>query len=127
MQCTKREIIVNWKNKIWRYATILVVALIILNPEMAQFALFIDIVGLDVFLLLLEAQVLVVLGGIIGMRGRHIYSYLMHLCGRYLLLFSWQGIGKKAENVSLVIPGQAAFMHLLVFSAALGIALDMCQ
>ena len=51
----------NLKDKIWKYATMVVVLLVMLNPEMIQFALFVDAVGLEMLLMLLEVQVLTVM------------------------------------------------------------------
>ena len=39
----------NIKNKIWKYATAAIVILIMLNPEFAELALFIDAIGLEMF------------------------------------------------------------------------------
>jgi len=53
----------NWKNKIWRYVTFMVVVLFLLNPEMASLGLFIDAVGLDLFIMLMQLQILALLSG----------------------------------------------------------------
>ncbi|MES9828233.1 MAG: hypothetical protein ABW201_08215 [Candidatus Thiodiazotropha sp.] len=41
----------------WKYATALAAALIVLNPEMIELALFVDAIGLELFLMQLEIQV----------------------------------------------------------------------
>jgi len=56
----------KWKNNTWRYATAFVVTLILLNPEMADLALFIDAAGLDLILLLLEVQILAISGALLN-------------------------------------------------------------
>jgi len=53
----------NWKNTICRYVTFMVVVLFLLNPEMASLGLFIDAVGLDLFIMLMQLQVLALLSG----------------------------------------------------------------
>lgn len=40
----------KWKTQFWRYATTIVIVLIILNPEMLQLGFFIDGVGLEIFI-----------------------------------------------------------------------------
>ena len=114
----------NWKNKAWKYATAFVVVLIIFNPEMVGFALFIDAVGLEMFLMLLEIQVLAILGAFFSIRIKSFFSYIRYLCTRHALTFSWKNIEGKPETLMLVVPSPATLMHMLVFSAAIGIALN---
>ncbi len=52
----------NWKKSTWKIATFLVVGFLIFNPELVVFGMFIDAVGLDLFLLLLEVQVVALFG-----------------------------------------------------------------
>ncbi|MCU7941511.1 MAG: hypothetical protein KZQ87_02430 [Candidatus Thiodiazotropha sp. (ex Cardiolucina cf. quadrata)] len=47
------------RSKAWKYATTIVVVFIIFNPEMIELALFIDAIGLELFLMLFEMQMLV--------------------------------------------------------------------
>ena len=114
----------NWKDKVWKYATFFVVVLIIFNPEMVELALFIDAVGLEMFLMLLEIQVLAILGAFFRTRIKPIFTYIKGLCTRNALTFSWKNIKKKPETLMLVMPGPATLMHMLVFSVAIGVALN---
>ncbi len=98
----------NWKNKIWKFATVLVVVVILFNPEMANLALFVDAVGLEMFLLLLQIQALVMLGLFLNTKIRPVFIYIKNEPGRLMLL----------------VPSQATLMHSLVFSAAIGFALS---
>jgi hypothetical protein len=50
------------KNKSWKIAAFLTVCFLVSNPELMAFGLFIDAVGLELFVLLLEAQVIAVTG-----------------------------------------------------------------
>jgi hypothetical protein len=50
------------RSNLIKYATVIIVTLLLFNPELAELALFIDAVGLDVFLLLIEAQVVALVG-----------------------------------------------------------------
>ena len=115
----------NWKNKIWKYLTAFIVVLIILNPEMAQLAFFIDAVGLEVFLMLLEIQFLALLGMFFNTRIKPIFSSIVNLYSRYFLIFSWENIKEEPENVLLAVPSPATLMHMLVFLAAVGIILNV--
>ncbi len=49
----------NLKKSFWKVATVIAVGLMVLNPETIAFGLFIDAVGLDIFVLLVEIQVIV--------------------------------------------------------------------
>ncbi|MBT3203357.1 MAG: hypothetical protein HOM14_06035 [Gammaproteobacteria bacterium] len=52
----------KWKNNYWKLATFVVVISLILNPELVSLGLFIDALGLDIFLLLLEVQAIAIAG-----------------------------------------------------------------
>ena len=52
----------NIKKWMWEIATISVVCILLLNPELVSLALFVDAVGLDIFLLLIEVQIVAVSG-----------------------------------------------------------------
>lgn len=52
----------NIKKWIWKITTLSVTCVLLLNPELLSFALFADAVGLDIFLLLLEVQIVAVSG-----------------------------------------------------------------
>jgi len=114
----------NWKNKIWKYLTAFVVLLIILNPEMIQLALFIDAVGLEMFLMLLEVQFLALLGMFFNTKIKPIFSYIINFYSQYFLTFSWKNIKEHPENLMLAVPSPAALMNMLVFLVAVGIILN---
>ena len=115
----------NWKNKTWKYLTAFVVVLIILNPETVQLAFFIDAIGLEMFLMLLEIQVLALLGMFFNTKIKPIFSYIIGLYSRHFLTASWKDIKEKPENLMLAVPTPATLMYLLVLSAAIGVILNV--
>lgn len=105
----------NRKNKIWKFATVFVVAFIILNPEMLELAFFIDAVGLEIFLMLLEIQLLAILSAFIDTKIKPTFKNIK---------YSWSRIKTAPESLILVMPGPVFIMHMLVFSAAISLALN---
>ena len=100
----------NLKNRAWKFATALLVFLIILNPELFQLALFIDAIGLELFLMLLEVQVVALFGTLFSYRLQPVLTFF-----RYL----------KAESGYLVIAvtPQTLIMQGVVCSVTLAAAL----
>ena len=111
----------NWKNKLWKYATLCIVVVIILNPEMVGLALFIDAVGLEIFIMLLEVQLLAVLSAILNNRIKPIIEFIKTSYARYFPLLTWQNIRETPQCLVFSTPSPATLMYLLVFSAAVGI------
>ena len=106
----------NWKNKAWKIATAIIVAIIIINPEIAELALFIDAVGLEMFFTLLEVQLLLTLG-VFYNKIKMIFAYLKEL---FKVKFSWKNYQRNPQNLLLIVPTPAMLMHLLVFSVIIG-------
>ena len=52
----------NFKKSLWKIASFLVVSFLIFKPELMTFALLIDGLGLELFVLLLEVQVIATFG-----------------------------------------------------------------
>ena len=50
------------RTKLWKWATAATVVFLFLNPEMIEMALFIDAVGLEMFVLLIQAQAVAFFG-----------------------------------------------------------------
>lgn len=113
----------NWKHKAWKYATAFVVVLIMLNPEMNMLALFVDAVGLEMFLLLLEIQVSAILGTLLIEPS---LDYVQRLLAKHSMRLSLNYIMEVPESYILAIPTPATLMHMIVFSAAIGISLNEC-
>jgi hypothetical protein len=95
--------------RFWKYATTIVVILILLNPEAAGLALVVNAIGLDMFLILLGTQVLAVSNILPRYRFRSFFSRVGHFC-------------MNPGALVLAVPGQATLMHLLVFTAATDMA-----
>lgn len=114
----------NMRSKIWKFATTIMVFLIMLNPEMINFALFIDAIGLEIFFLLVEAQAVIILAALSGVRIRPVLDYIKSGIS-YHLVFSWKNVSQTSGRLMLVLPDQATIMHMLVFSAAIGAALNV--
>lgn len=100
----------NFKKRAWQYATTLVVVLIMLNPEIAQLALFIDAIGLEIFMLLIETQVIALFFALLSSK-----LMLMFPSTRRVMIFHL--IRHHLETVA----SPAMIMHLLVLSAAIGL------
>jgi len=112
----------NIKNNIWKYATAGVVVLIALNPELAELALFIDAVGLEIFLLLFEIQLFAIISLVFNSWIKPISKTIKSSGTKYIPLFSCTYVNKP-ECLLLIVPGPTLLMHMLVFSALLGIAI----
>lgn len=105
----------KWKDKAWKIATVIIVAIIIINPEVAELALFIDAVGLEMFFTLIEMQIFITFG--------LFYSKIKMILGQIKDILkekmAWRVYQKNPQYLLLVIPSQAVLMYLLVFSAML--------
>lgn len=114
----------NLKNRAWKYVTAIVVVFVIANPEMFHLAVFVDAVGLDIFLMLLEVQALAILGAMLNKKTALLLGYI-----KYFHIPRFKKIScQQAKQVLLAFaaPTPAGLMHLLVFSAATGVALNAC-
>jgi hypothetical protein len=120
-----RRSFMNWKNKIWKYVTACVVLLIVLNPEMAQLAFFIDAVGLEVFLMLLEVQFLAFLGLFFGAALKPILSYIISSHSQRFPLFSWEAIRELPRYFIQAVPPPVFLMNMLVVMVSVGIIFDV--
>jgi len=109
----------NWKAIFWKYATIIVVVLIVLNPEMLQLGLFIDGVGLEIFLMLLDVQVVTILATFLARNIEPLTIYIKYFCLYIFQALSWPSIKEEQKRLISVTPGPASLMHLLVLSAAI--------
>lgn len=111
--------IVKLKDKAWKYATAVVVVLIILNPEMIELALFIDAVGLEMFLMLIEVQVSAIIGAFLNNKIKLVISILKYFVEKCFLVDFLKRIKDGNEILILSLHSEAALMHLLVASAVI--------
>lgn len=117
----------NLRNRAWRYATVFVVVLIVLNPEMIELAIFIDAVGLELFLMLFEVQVLAIMGAFLSNRVKPVVSGIMHILRGASLPRSLKKIKEGAGCLIVSVSIESALMHLLVISAVFGGAIGVWQ
>jgi hypothetical protein len=108
---------VKLKDKAWKYATAVVVVLIVFNPEVIELALFIDAVGLEMFLMLFEVQVLMIIGALLNNIIKPAVSSLKHSIKKYLLFDHIRKLKAGTESLIVSTPSEATLMHLLVVSA----------
>ncbi|MEW8626109.1 MAG: hypothetical protein AB2551_10175 [Candidatus Thiodiazotropha sp.] len=113
------------RNTVWRYATLFVAALLILNPEWIELALFIDAVGLEVFIMLLEVQILAIVGALFETRIKPILQSLKRLNQNICMPHLIKNLRNDPGFLLLALPKPAAFMHLLVLSAAAPMILNL--
>lgn len=113
------------KNKVWKYATALVVVLILLNPEMTQLAVFIDAVGLELFLMLIEIQVMAIIGVLLNNKIKPAFYLAKNFIGNHQFVTLWKNIKEEPGRLIYVAPSQATLMHALVLSAAIGVVFNV--
>jgi hypothetical protein len=107
----------------WKYATAFVVVLMVLNPEIADLALFIDAIGLEMFLMLLEIQLATVLSILFRNKLKPAIAVVRRVFTRCFPRCLWRSLLQYPQCLLMEVPGQATLMHVLVFSAAVGVAL----
>lgn len=117
----------NLRNRAWQYSTVVVVVLVLLNPEMIELALFIDAVGLEVFLMLFEIQLLAIMSAIFSNSVKPVVSGVRHLLKVAMLSSSVRKIREGTECLVVSVPIEAALMHLLVISAVIAGAFRVWQ
>ncbi|MGH1539945.1 MAG: hypothetical protein ACRBHB_05965 [Arenicella sp.] len=104
----------NWKNKIWKYATALVTLILIMNPEMIELAILIDAIGLETFFLLIEVQLLALSSYLFQTTIKPTVNFLKNSLRCFLILPSWNQIKENPSIISFASPSAASFMCLLV-------------
>lgn len=109
----------SFNKKAWRYVTVFVVLIIILNPEMAELSLFIDVVGIDLFLMLLEVQLIAIFGVFIHSKIKPLYLHIKYFFN-FLSINSWINIKVYRKSILLPVPSPDIVMNMLVISVLLG-------
>lgn len=104
----------NFKNRLWKIATVFIVLFIAVNPEMVELALFIDAIGLEMFVMLVEVQLIAIISLFYQSRIKPAVNYIQHV---------W--LRRKPTHLTLVIPSPALLMNMLVVSAFIGIVFDV--
>ena len=110
----------DWKKSTWKIATFLVVSFLIFNPELVLFGMFIDAVGLDLFLLLLEVQVVALFGCYFQNWIKPAFSLVKRLIQKldpYFFIHTRKVISKFPAILCHAIPGYFAIYLSLVADA----------
>ncbi|MCG8087971.1 MAG: hypothetical protein AB2767_07740 [Candidatus Thiodiazotropha taylori] len=94
------------KPAIWKFLTLFVFALLILNPETVGLALFVDAVGLEIFVLMVELQIVALFGVFFHNKIKPALSYIRRI-----------RLSSRFFYSSSLAP--ANVMHLLVLSSFL--------
>jgi len=114
----------NMKNKFWKYLTVFFVVLVMLNPEMIQLAFFIDAIGLEMFLMLIEVQLLSVLTMLFNTKIKPVYTYFMKLYALYFMENSEKSLKEIPTSLIISISAPAVLMQMLVFITAFDIVIN---
>ncbi len=69
----------SFKNSLWKIATLFVVIFFLLKPEFMALGIFIDAIGLDLFIMLLEVQFIALFGARIKYLFKYIEKYISNL------------------------------------------------
>jgi hypothetical protein len=108
----------NWKRGYWGYSTAIIVALIAFNPEMIHLATFIDAVGLELVILLIEVQVIAIF-----------WNYLIGPLKRLVAIFSLKSLfemnGGQPRILTFMSSIPATLMHVLVLTMVLGLIFNI--
>lgn len=110
----------NIKHNIWKYATLLCVILLFLLPEFVQLALFIDAAGLEIFVLLLEIQVIAILRETISMHKNRKFEFYNSAGSRLIRALAEQIMLQELKTFTITGQGPATVMHLLVIAGIAG-------
>ncbi|MCG7869539.1 MAG: hypothetical protein JAY74_24615 [Candidatus Thiodiazotropha taylori] len=94
------------KPAIWKFLTLFVFALLILNPETVGLALFVDAVGLEIFVLMVELQIVTLFGIFFHNKIKPAFFYIRRI-----------RLSSRFFYSSSLVP--ATVMHLLVLSSSL--------
>lgn len=100
--------------------TVVIVVLIIFNPETIELALFIDAVGLELFLILLEVQVLAIIGTFLSNRIKPAISGMKNILESALLEVSIKKAKERVEHLFISVSIEATLMRLLVIFPVIG-------
>jgi hypothetical protein len=113
----------NRSSTLWKYVTLFIVTLLVFNPEFAELALFIDAIGLEMFLMLMEIQAATILGLLFSNKIKPLFDSVRRYFSGWFVISSWRTTLQDPKLLVLKVPSQAMLMHLLVLSSAMSMAL----
>jgi len=108
------------RNTIWKIATLLVVLFHVSNPELFELAVFIDTIGLELFLLLLEAQLFVFVSSLYANQIKKSVEYLKNIFTCKIYPDYWLTIKENPIDILYIMPSASTLMVLLVLSVISG-------
>lgn len=100
----------NWFIK--AVAALLVIALL-LNPETIQLAVFIDAIGVEMFILSMEVQLLALTVAFYQHTVKPIFDFILGFSANPFYLPSWQQIKTNPELLGFAFPPGAIMMFAL--------------
>lgn len=107
----------NLRDRTWKIITAITVALIALNPEMIELALFIDAIGLDLFFMLIEIQAISIFTLLLNDKIKPTLTNISNYIKRHPLAKSTQSVKANVGHLILSTPATTWLMQLLVFSS----------
>lgn len=106
------------KDRAWNYATAIVVLLILFNPELLGLALFVDAIGLELFIMLLQIQALAMALSFFHMNVKPVIETLACSYSKVCRAVSRKNCEPKSDSLLILLPSQSTVMHFLVLSVA---------
>lgn len=96
------------------------VLLVTLNPEMLHIAVFVDTVGIEMVLLLLEVQLLAILSAIFLEKSGSLIDCCGQICRQWLQGYSLREFTTHPFLLFRMMPGPGTVMQILVVSVLIG-------
>jgi hypothetical protein len=100
----------NLKNGLWKYATLCVVVIIMLNPEFMGPALSVDAIGFDMLIMLLEGQALALLSAILNNNIWPMFEFIKIYYSRNFPLLAWKNIKETPKKFTYTAQSPATLM-----------------
>jgi len=109
--------IMKRKTNIKQLLSVLIVVVLLLNIETVELALFINAIGVDVFILLIEAQLAALLMGGYRYTIKPVVGFFLGFSAHPFILPNWPAIKNYPGAIAFVFPPGAVIMFLLVCGA----------
>lgn len=105
------------KKKLWGIASIIVVIILITNPETMELAIFIDAVGLEAYLILIELHLIAIFSAFTNTKIRPVFAYIKRALHKLFESDLRNTIISDWGKLMIITPGPAALMNILVLAA----------
>ena len=103
----------KWLNKPGRILGLIIILFLALNPETLELALFINTVGFDIYLLLLEIQLLALGGLFIQYSLRPLIKFFLGFSMHSFIMPSWDDIRDNPKSLAHTTPPGALLMAMV--------------